>query len=308
VEADRGRILTPRGRGGLHRSELGLEIAHEAFEPFLMLGLAEAGQVRIDDRGGRTFVAEVDLNLAQVLSLLQKMGGVGMAQRMDMGVLFDAAFFEAQSKSPLQGGAAHRLVGRGCALATMAFGGKEPDRVVMSSPEGAQMFEGALWQRHVTVAVAFAGADVQEHPARINVGHLQMQPFTQAQTAGVKRDERDAMIQGGDAVEDLAHLLGREDDRQFESGLSPNQFQFRRPRPAKALLPEKFDGAEGLGGSLAGDFFNTLEVDEILAQLLDGDQLRGAVEMLGPLTDTGEVGLLGARRDGQELQIFGEGI
>ena len=42
--------------------------------------------------------------------------------------------------------------------------------------------------------------------------------------------------------------------------------------------------------------------------MLNGDQLRGAGEMLGPPADTGEVGLLGARSDGQELQIFGEGI
>src|SRR5204863_9715934 len=79
VKTDRGGRPTPLQRGCLHPSELGLEIAHEAFEPFLVLGLTEAGQVSIDDRGGGTLVAEVDLDLAQVLPLLQKMSRVGMA-------------------------------------------------------------------------------------------------------------------------------------------------------------------------------------------------------------------------------------
>jgi hypothetical protein len=44
-----------------------------------MLGFAEAGQVRIDDGGRGTLVAEVDLDLAQVLPLLKKMRRVRMS-------------------------------------------------------------------------------------------------------------------------------------------------------------------------------------------------------------------------------------
>ena len=44
-----------------------------------MLSLTEAGQVRIDGGDRRTLVAEVDLDLAQVLPLLQKVRRVGMA-------------------------------------------------------------------------------------------------------------------------------------------------------------------------------------------------------------------------------------
>ena len=49
-----------------------------------MLGFAEARQVGVDDGGDRTFVAEVDLDLAQVLALLEQVSCVRMAQRMDM--------------------------------------------------------------------------------------------------------------------------------------------------------------------------------------------------------------------------------
>jgi hypothetical protein len=190
----------------------------------------------------------------------------------------------------------------------MAFGGKKPDGIVMSFPERAQMFQGSRRQGHVPVAIAFAGADVEEHPSGIDVGHLQMQPFTQAQPAGVKSDERDALVQSGDAAEDEAHLLRREDDGQLESGLSANQFQFHRPIPPQALFPKKLNRAEGLRRCLAGDLLDALEVDEILAQLLGRDEVWRGVEMLGPLADTGQISLLGARGDGHELEILGEGF
>ena len=74
VKRECGCGLTSLGRGGLHGSEPGLEIAHEAINPLLVLGLTETGQVRIDGGDRRTLVAEVDLDLAQVLPLLQKMG------------------------------------------------------------------------------------------------------------------------------------------------------------------------------------------------------------------------------------------
>jgi len=264
--------------------------------------------MRIDDGSGRTLVAEVDLNLAQVLSLLQQMGRIGVTQRMDMGAFFDIALFQGQSKGPLQRGATHGFGGSGRPLATMPFGRKEPDWIAMSFPKGAQMLQRARGQGHITVAIAFAGTDMQKHPAGIHVAHLQVQPLTQTQTAGVESDQGDSMVQGADTAQDLAHLLGREDDRQLESGLGPHQFQFRWPGPPEGFLPKEFDGAQGLGGGLAGDFLDALEMNEILTQLLGRNQIWSGIEILGPLANTGEVSLLGARRDWQEFEILSKGF
>jgi hypothetical protein len=49
-------------------------------------------------------------------------------------------------------------------------------------------------------------------------------------------------------------------------------------------------------------------MDEVLAQLLRGDLIRGQVAELAELADTGVVSLFGAVGDGQELQVLGEGI
>ena len=59
---------------------------------------------------------------------------------------------------------------------------------------------------------------------------------------------------------------------------------------------------------MAGNFLDALEMDEILAQLLGRDQLWRALEMLSPLANTGQVGLLGSRGDRQEFEILGEGV
>jgi hypothetical protein len=49
-------------------------------------------------------------------------------------------------------------------------------------------------------------------------------------------------------------------------------------------------------------------MDEVLAQLLRGDLIRGQVAELAELADTSVVSLFGAVGDGQELQVLGEGI
>lgn len=48
-----------------------LEIAHELIESFLVLRFAEAGQVGVKGGHRRALVPEIDLDLAQVLSLLK---------------------------------------------------------------------------------------------------------------------------------------------------------------------------------------------------------------------------------------------
>jgi hypothetical protein len=51
-----------------------------------------------------------------------------------------------------------------------------------------------------------------------------------------------------------------------------------------------------------------LEMDAVLAEVFGREQVRGFGVMLAELADTGVIGLLGARTDGQELQVIGEGF
>jgi hypothetical protein len=145
--------------------------------------------------------------------------------------------------------------------------------MAMRFPELAQKQERALGQRDVTILIAFATPDVEEPAFGINVADLEAQPFAQTQATGVDRGQGNAMIQGGNGGEDAAGFGGGQDDRQFELGIGTDQFQFVRPNPFERLFPEQFEGADDLGGSLAGELLFGLEMDAILAELLGGDQV-----------------------------------
>ena len=138
---------------------------------------------------------------------------------MDVRGFFDAAFFESQTEGALERGAAHRLGGGGSAQAVVAFGREEQRGMFMSYPLLAQALESALGQGDVTIAIALARADVQEHAPGVDVGNGQTQAFAQAQTAGIDDGQSDTMIDGGNGREDFARFAGREDDREFELGI-----------------------------------------------------------------------------------------
>jgi hypothetical protein len=273
-----------------------------------MLGLAQAGQVRVDDGGRGAFVAEVDLDLAEVLALFEQMRGVTVPQRMDMRGLLDAAGQKGQAKATLQRSAADGFSGGGGPLATVAFGGEEQRGMPMGFPVFPQTLEGDFGQRHVAIPIALATADVQEHALGINVADLEAQPFAQAQAAGVNEHQADLLIGRGHRGEHAANFGGREDHRQFELGVGPDQFQFVWPNAVEGLFPEELEGTNDLGAGLAGDPLVGLEVDAILAELLGGDPFGRLDVMLTELTDTGQISSFSARAERQEREVIGEGI
>ena len=273
-----------------------------------MLGLAEAGQVSVEGGDRRAAVTEINLDLAEVLPVFEQMGGVGMAQRVDMGVLLDAAGAQGQTEGALEGGAAHRLGGGGGAQAVVAFAREQQRGMAMSFPQRAQEVERALRQRNVTIRVALAAANVEQHPFGVDVADFQRQAFTEPQTAGIDRGQGDPVIQGGNGGEDLAHLAGGEDHRQLELGLGADQDQFVRPLAAEGFLPKEFQGAKGLSRGLTGHLLDRLEMDEVLADLFGGQLVGRLAVMVAELDDTGVVSFLSAGAQRQEREVIGEGV
>ena len=227
---------------------------------------------------------------------------------MDVGLFFDAAGLEGQAERALEGGAAHRFGGGEGAQAAVTFGGKEEGRMTVGFPELAQEQQGALGQGDVAVAVPFAGADRQEQAGGINVPDLEAQALAQTQAAGVDGDQAEALVQQGNLGQNAAHLRGGEHHGELELGIGAGQFHFVGPGPAQRLFPEDLNGTNGLGAGLAGDLLVGLEVNAVLADVLRAQEVRGLVVELADLAQTGEIGLLGARADGQELEVVGEGF
>ena len=225
-----------------------------------------------------------------------------------MRVFLDSAGVEGQTEGALEGGTAHRFGGGRGAQAVVAFGREQQRGMAMSFPLLAQELERALGQRDVAIGVALARAQVQQQALRIDVADFQMEAFTEPQAAGIDRGQGDPMIQSGDRGENLAHFPRREDHGQFELGLGADQFQFAGPLAAQGLLPKVFDGANGLGGGLTGDFLDRLEVDEVLADLFGAEQIGRLTVVVAELNDTGVVSFLGEGTQGQERQVIGEGV
>lgn len=271
-----------------------------------MLGFAEARQVGINGGDNGTFVAEVDLDLAEVLALFKQARGVGMAQGVNVGVLFEAAGIEGDTEGALEGGAAQGLGGGGGAQTGMTPGGEDQPGMTMGFPEFAQEQERAFGQRDVTILITLAAADVKEAASGVNVADLQTQGFAQTQAAGIDRGQCDAMIEGGHGGKDAAHLPSGEDDREFERGIGADQIEFGGPDAFEGFLPEEFEGADDLGGGLAGDLLDGLEMNAVLAELLDRDEIGGFGIKLTELAKTGEIGMLGARGDGEKSEVVGE--
>jgi hypothetical protein len=76
----------------------------------------------------------------------------------------------------------------------------------------------------------------------------------------------------------------------------------------EGLFPEELDGAQGLGGGLPGDLLLGLEMEEVLAQVLGGDELGGLLEMIAEFADAVPVTQDGALAQGQETQVIVEAI
>ena len=273
-----------------------------------MLGLAQAGQMGVDDRGEGAFMTEVDLDLAEVLALFEQMRGVTVPQRMDMRGLLDAAGLEGHAEAALQRGAAHGFGGGGRPPATVAFGGEEQRGMPMRFPLFPQPLEGDFGQRHVAIPIALATADVEEHAFGINVADLEAQPFAQAQAAGVNEQQADMLIGRGHRGEQAADFGGGEHHRQFELGIGPDQFQFVGPDAFEGFFPEELKGTNDLGAGLAGDPLVRFEMNAILAELLGGDQFGRLGVMLTELTDTGQISSSGAGAERQEREVIGKGI
>jgi hypothetical protein len=197
-------VWSPRGES---RSwEKGLEIAHEAIEALLVLGFGERGEVSVDDGGGGAFVAEIDLELAEVLALLKQVCGVGMAKGVRVGGLLDAAGFECPTKRTLDSGATKGMIEKASGGGMRS--GEEKRRVFVGFPMEAKEFQSTLGQRNVAVDIAFGAADVKEHAFAVDIADAKIKTFAQTQAAGVEEREEDAVAGQSDAGKQSAHFTG----------------------------------------------------------------------------------------------------
>ena len=165
----------------------------------------------------------------------------------------------------------------------------------MGAPVVAQQREGRLRQGHVPVVLSLPG-HMDEPTGAVDLGHLEASPFQEPQATGVDRDETDPVDREAHEVENAPDLLATEHDGQRVRLRRAHQRQARE-RLAERVLDEELDAAQGDrdGGPRVVPVLR--EMEEVLAQLLVGHEVRRLVEVLRQLADGADVGLLGARRE-----------
>ena len=143
--------------------------------------------------------------------------------------------------------------------------GEEPRLGPAHAPPVAQDLQQLGRQHHVAVLLAFALLDADDHPLAVDVGGLQMNRFRDAQAGGIAGGQDGAMLEVGDAAEELQDFLGTEDDGQLLRLLGSGMTSSSAQSLLERHLVEETQRRDG-------------DVDRAGRQLL----LVGQIDLIGP--------------------------
>ena len=286
---------------------LRLERLRQALDRLTGLGVGNRGEMRVEGGGLHGLMAQIDLNLAQVHAGVEQMRGVGMAQGMDRRPFVDPGLFEGGPKGGLDPAERHRLRG-GAGLIPGASGSREePDRIVMGEPILSQQRPSGLGERDVAVLAPFAEPHVQQPAGFVDIRDLDMQGLFEAQAAAVNQRQTGPIAEQPYGGENLPDLLHRQNDREALFLGRADDIQ-HLPVALQGLFEEAFDPADRLGHTGPSPVAFVFDVQEVLAQFLFTDVGGRFLDVLRQLAHGAGVGLLGARREALELQVFDEAL
>lgn len=180
---------------------------------------------------------------------------------------------------------------------------EQPHRMAVGGPIRAEEYEGRLGQRPIAVLGPFATPHVDKHAGTLNIGHLEVGAFLQAQPTGIDGTQTGAVARQPDTLEDSAHFLHTQDDRELLLPWGTDKGE-GRPFPFEGRLVEELDAAEGNGTGRAGVVFDVLDIQERVPELFLSHLGRRLVVMFGQLAHGPDIHLLGPLRQTAELKVF----
>jgi len=240
----------------------------------------------------------------EVDARFEQLRRVRMPQRVHMGALGHARLQHRAMERGLEAGAGDRPGRRHDAIDLPLSGvrGKEPLRRAMRPPVVAQQREGRLRQGDVAVVLPLPG-HMDEPAGPVHLGHLETRALQEPQATGVDRNEADPVDGKAHEVKDAPDLLAAEHGGQLVRVRRAHQRQARE-RFAERVLDKELDVAQGDRDGGPRIVLDLGEMEEVLAEVLVGDQVRRFAEVLGQLADGADVSLLGARRERAELHVL----
>ncbi len=157
-------------------------------------------------------------------------------------------------------------------------------------------------QGDVAIFAAFAALDMEHHAGAVDLSDLQGSPFLEAQATRVDCGETDAIARQTETAEHTSDLLATQDDGEFLLLRRANEVQ-GRPGTLHRMLIEKLDVAEGDGGRAARDPLVVAEKEEVVAQFLRSDEVRGFAEVLREALDGLDIPALRVGRQATQLHV-----
>jgi hypothetical protein len=185
---------------------------HEGVETLIGIFMAFVGEVSGDHRSFELGVTQGALDETGIDAGFEQMGGVGMPEGMDGYTGFgNAGTVFGFAEGPLDTAPTH-WGGRGWTLELIAPGSrKEPGRVPMGFPGGAEQSQGILGQGDVPVFGALAAVDMDLEALAIEVRDLQGEGFLEPEAQAVDGGEGDLVVPGGSGGKEPPDLLHTED-------------------------------------------------------------------------------------------------
>lgn len=308
--------------GGDHLADEGgvvlLESA-EGGEGLSGLGVADFGEVQVDEGGLEAAMSEVGGDLLDMGPTFEKMGGVAVTQGVDdkFGVLFgEPAFDFSDLESGPGAGVGHGFAivveglfeGDAGGLPTAPGGGKEPVGIAMPFPKGAEPGEELRGDGDDAFVPSFgvSPGDPNGECFGVDVGGFEMEGFVEPESALIDGREKGAVATVAKGAQKPGDFLAGEDVRKrffaFDFDFAPDL-----PFEVEVVPVKGSDRAEGLVDGGGRKIAFGLEVNQEVedgATLQIGKVLAGIVS--GQLFDPAEVGVGAALAKSFELDKAGE--
>jgi hypothetical protein len=144
---------------------------------------------------------------------------------------------------------------------------------------------------------------MEAHALAIHIWYLQVNPFPQAQSAGVNGGQAGPVVLSVQAAQHPAHFLATENDRELFLFGGTYKVQ-GGPRAVGGMLVKELDATQSNRAGTARSLLLVFEVEEILAQFFLGDAIRGFVVVFGQLSYSADIRLLRFRGETAQLHVL----
>jgi hypothetical protein len=164
--------------------------------------------------------------------------------------------------------------------------------VAVGGPIVSEQQEGGLGQRDIAILGAFSAMDMDHHAGGIDIGDFEMEAFVKSEAAGIDGAEIGVILEGMDLGKNGSDFFKAENGREASFILGTEDTE-DVPIALEDMFEEEANAAIADTHGIGGPVINVLSPQEIVLELLLGDQVGGFAIELREHSNGAGIGLLG---------------